>query len=307
MAKHHYLPQFYLQGFTDPDTPPDHEPCAWVYRFDSETWDCRAPKNIAAESNLYAIEDASGEQGQEVEMMLAKVESIAAEILRHILGQHPLSIQQRAEFATFIHIMHARVPGQLGHVGEFIAEVMRKTLTIYHRSFTAEPEKFEAFKKRIKEEAGIDLDDIRPEDLYPDHFEISTHPVSSLGMALSATDVVTEILRSMGWVFWVSTGENYFITSDYPYCLIDPSVSGEMFYSPGLAAQNIEVTLPLARNMGLLIGHKTKGTRWKLAEAEVVAAFNLRTAMRAEFIVTPKTSFPGWESIRSSTRVTDTE
>lgn len=53
--KQHYIPQFYLRGFTDPDTPEGYEPCVWVYPLSKRTWRKRGPGNVAAEAEYYTI------------------------------------------------------------------------------------------------------------------------------------------------------------------------------------------------------------------------------------------------------------
>ena len=44
--KQHYVPQFYLREFLDPNTPPGQEPYVWVFSKDGKKKQRRAPKNI---------------------------------------------------------------------------------------------------------------------------------------------------------------------------------------------------------------------------------------------------------------------
>lgn len=82
---HHYLPQFYLRGFTDPCTPPGNAPYVWVRDVATGFVSRRAPKNAAAESGYYAIERGTEKDYASVENELAAMESRAAVALRHYL------------------------------------------------------------------------------------------------------------------------------------------------------------------------------------------------------------------------------
>ena len=104
--KHHYLPQFYLQAFTDPDTPAGQEPYVWVHRAEDRTWERRAPVNVAAETDYYVFTDETGNESQEVEEAFGKVESVIAPLTREkIQRQRPLTAEERLEFAGFVALL----------------------------------------------------------------------------------------------------------------------------------------------------------------------------------------------------------
>jgi|ERR1700688_535032 len=110
--QHHYIPQFYLQGFTDPDTPPAQMPWLWVLDWNSGTVKRRAPKNVAASRGFYAIHNRNGDVDYEqVEDELAEVEGAAAGELRNFLRARvgaPRGITP--EIGVFLSWLAARVP-----------------------------------------------------------------------------------------------------------------------------------------------------------------------------------------------------
>jgi hypothetical protein len=57
---HHYIPQFYLRGFTDPSAAVGMTPWLWVRHKESSSVVRKAPKNLAAEIGYYTIETADG-------------------------------------------------------------------------------------------------------------------------------------------------------------------------------------------------------------------------------------------------------
>lgn len=67
----HYIPQSYLRGFVDPNTPPNEEPYLWVCERECGNPFRRSPKNLAQESYYYSFRDESGELQHEVEKALS--------------------------------------------------------------------------------------------------------------------------------------------------------------------------------------------------------------------------------------------
>lgn len=125
--KQHLLPQFYLRGFTDPDTPPEHEPFVWVYSLQEQKWEKRSPKNVAAETDYYTFNDEDGKKSEDIEEMLQRIESGAASVINNkIANRKPLSDDDRIVIATFIASTMMRVPGQHDHIGDFLSEIGKK-------------------------------------------------------------------------------------------------------------------------------------------------------------------------------------
>jgi len=83
LPKHHYIPRFYLDRFTDPDTPSNQQPYLWIHE-PGVGWKKKSPENTAAQSGYYALPEESGADTEGVERMLAQAESIAASVLRKL-------------------------------------------------------------------------------------------------------------------------------------------------------------------------------------------------------------------------------
>lgn len=83
---HHFIPQFFLRGFTDPETPNGHTPFLWVCDIRKGAISKRAPQNVAAENGYYAVDTATGRDYTTVENELAEMESRAAGALRECLA-----------------------------------------------------------------------------------------------------------------------------------------------------------------------------------------------------------------------------
>ena len=265
--KHHYLPQFYLREFTDPDVPQGHDSYIWVYSLAKRTWRRRAPHNVAAESDYYAFTDEAGNKSHEVEKMLSQVESMTAPVVREkVLNQQLLDEEDRATIATFVALMLLRVPAQHEHIGNLMAEVAQSILQVMHQVHMQDPETLEAFKKGYRQETGKhDLDDLRPEHLDPTKYKIQTTRPAAIGISFSAVLDCAHIISEMGWTFVVSQPPNYFITSDHPFSMLDPTNKNHA-YGHGLAFKNVEVSLPLTRSHPETLFNVTKAhARWRSA------------------------------------------
>jgi len=82
MSRDHYISQFHLRAFTDPCTPPMHEPSLWVGDIACGTIERKSPKNVAWEANLY-----SGhvyDEARSYEQWLSQAESRAAPALKKL-------------------------------------------------------------------------------------------------------------------------------------------------------------------------------------------------------------------------------
>ena len=83
----HILPQFYLEGFLDPVTPPGYDPYVWVADLRT-SGQARAPHNAAAETDYYKVDTTIDRDldPEGVERRLAILEGQAASALREVLA-----------------------------------------------------------------------------------------------------------------------------------------------------------------------------------------------------------------------------
>ena len=64
-VRHHYLPQFYLEGFAS--KPVSDPPKFWLYDFRQDKWDVRTPLNTAVRKHFYTIENENQEKNYDLE------------------------------------------------------------------------------------------------------------------------------------------------------------------------------------------------------------------------------------------------
>jgi hypothetical protein len=223
--KQHYVPQFYLREFIDPNTPSGQEPYVWVFSKDGKTKQRRAPKNILWETDLYTF-DFEGAKHYELEKALSKIESEFAQVVRKkIKLRCPLTDQEHETLCRFVATMLQRTVRQKDNQENFYDQVVAQVerLEAHHGSSESTSAKLRAEKKDI-------------------------HKVGILGMLSE----IPRLLRQMNLAFLCTDGISArFITSDDPVTLFNPELQWQRFYGPGLAQSGVELTMPVSTEIAL--------------------------------------------------------
>lgn len=274
----------------DPEPPPRH---VWIHR-PEQGWEKRAIKEVAALAGYFSFADDAGNETDELERLLSRIESVAANLIRgKVRSRTPLTDEERMDLSLFIATMQARVPGQREHVGEFMAEMGRKMMAVTAHTMKQDPRRWEAYKRRFEKDTGTKLpDDFQPEDLDPSHYKVTTNPQVSMALSFSTLEPVALMVANKGWRFVVTLDPTLFVTSDFPFGVYDPVTDGT-FYGPALASPKTEVSMALTKTIALLAGGEMEGTQWVNASERIVAQINTRTAMRASFLVASKPTAHG--------------
>lgn len=292
MAKLHYVPRFYLEEFTDPETPTEQTPYLHVLEKGNPKWEKRAPINVASVTDYYTFTDKAGKDRQDIEQALQLIESTTAPILtRRIFRQRLPTREQRLAIAVFLSSMLNRIPSAVENVQEFLAAILEAVPAAAHQRFRDDPQGFERHKKTIGEDTGVDLDQLTVQDLNPERYTIEANRATAAAMALSSLKEFAAMAAAMGWTFWVSRPPDYFITSDFPVGFIN-LLNPER--PPGLASKDAELSLPLSRTMALAAGWANPSSiGFSSSPPAIVEEINMRTVMRANTIFSPSPRFPG--------------
>lgn len=251
MSKHHYIPQFYLKGFTDPTCPAEQEPYIWLYEKGKKTSRKRAPKNVANKPYYYAAETDNGLISTP-EVSLSKIESSAALILRKLADNHTsFTPEERLDFSIFIALMFLRVPRHRKNIEDSYLNLVQ----MITRMIVSKEEYFRNSVRRFEEKTGNRIDMpigefynfVKDESRY----ELVISPNVSLRYLFKISVDLAPVLAKMNWLFLKAKGGRaYFLTSDCPVALSSPKA--HPFYGTGFGTKSVEVTLPLSRDICLL-------------------------------------------------------
>jgi hypothetical protein len=126
---HHFIPQFYLRGFRDPNVTDGQEPWLWIADFEEGTVERRAPKNVGKKANYYAF-PAVEAVGESIESVFSKLESAAAPVIKKLLASDDAALegQDRADLLFFMAFFVVRVPFFRNMLEKFAADMAKMVL-----------------------------------------------------------------------------------------------------------------------------------------------------------------------------------
>jgi len=250
----HYIPQFYLKGFTDPETPKGHEPYVWIYEFESQKWKKKGPKNVASIPDYYTLKDLqNGQRYDEIEDTLSIIEGKTAKIIKDkIYNQESLNDDERAIMAEFIALMMARVPSAHNNIDQIFSEVHTLIMETYYANYKDRPEEITKMKELYEKDTGKKLpDDFDISWLNPSKYKISCSKGSILEMMFKFVEKAFDRIYNMTWTFLYTKCQPFFITSDSPFDMINPK-SKSALLGHGLGYSDILVSLPLSKEICFL-------------------------------------------------------
>lgn len=283
--RHHYIPVFHLKGFTNSNG------CLWVYDKEGKGLFEAAPDSIAFEKHYFSFMDETGKRDSEtVENMIMQIESESAGVVRKILAEKELTEDERVTFGCFVASMMVRAPNFRDNIRSSMGEMIKQTSVF----MAAHKENFKQMVQRFEKDTGEKIDmpveKLRQWMLNKDKYTVSINPQHAMAMALSQIEHLSRIFANMNWAFLKADGGNMFMTGDNPLQYIDPTHNPRSFYGVGLANKNVEVTLPLSKDMAAL-GRWEKLGGFKRAEARHVKHINRMTVMASvRFVFSDKKS-----------------
>jgi hypothetical protein len=292
----HYLPQFYLKEFTDPETPEGQEPYLWIYEYEFKKWKKRAPKNVASKPDFYTLIEKGGKRRDEIEEALAIVEGKTASIYREkIRKRGSLTEEEKGFIASFVAFMITRVPSFHKTINSWVADVVKTMMSMYQDR----PQAFERLKKQFEKEKGEKLPaDLDAKSLDPSRYKIKTSKGLILRTMIGPLLDVSIILYNMSWTFLHTSDEAAFITSDCPFSMWNPKAQAPWF-GHGLAHKDIEVSLPFSKKICLLASWKERTRQHLDVPPHAVELVNqFRVSFSDKFIISSRKDFPGSEYLK---------
>lgn len=251
---HHYLPQYYLKGFTE-----TNDNILWAYEKGTGNKFNTQIKSIASISDFYS---------KETEQYLANdIEMPANAVLDKIRSGHLINDDDKNTFAEYMAVMWKRVPRakeDLKKMAPRLVDGIAKRLNgDLDNLINEEPHNLEFIEKRRKE-----IDDILaiyatnpPKDIWLDN------------MPPERTPRIVEAIKAMNWSFWEFNQQPVFLTCDNP-----------MFYFTGMGVgkPDSEISFPISSNIVLWATWRVDLPRKFIkASTQIVKEFNRRTVDNA--------------------------
>lgn len=247
--QNHYVPEFYLAGFTPSGKTGDF---LWVHDKKSKKhWKVK-PEKVARERDFYRLEIPDVEPDI-VEKEFSKFESRASSVIREI--QHSGSMPGGESFVVLMNLiamMATRVPGFRQSLSKPLKEIGEKIL----RMIACSSDHFKDFVDNCQRH-GIDSIDMTSyeslkKQVEDGELELEVNPEWLTGLQLESYEFVLPELIRRNWTLAINDNPGTsFITSDRPAVLmpLKPLLKLE---SLGFADADTELVFPLNKRHAML-------------------------------------------------------
>lgn len=247
--RHHYVPKFYLAGFTPSATPDDY---LWV--FDKKTgksWKSK-PENVAFERDFFRA-DVPGFSPNIFENALSEFESKASGVLKDLIRTASMPAGESfIILMNLIALMATRIPGFRDAISEPLSEMGKFIL----KMLVSSPDKYKAQVRKMKRDGFKALENVPyskvKKFVESDEYEISVSREWLTGFQLECAGFIVPLLLKRNWTLAViNNQERSFITSDRPVVLMwAKKMPG--FWSPGFGVPDTELIFALSNKLALL-------------------------------------------------------
>lgn len=279
--QHHYIPQFYLQGFAQDGAK---EGRFWVFdKSDGRQWPS-SPKEAAAERDFYRVDRDDGGDPFALEKCLQKVEDLLAPVLFETIERRSLPLDRDFDvLLNLVALTALRVPALRTFSNHMAAEASRKKLL----EALASRDSWEKLTNRMRA-AGIDSPgDPGYEDMKrfveSDDCEITIDMGRNWFADLMITGscgLLSHLSRRRWYLSTVASGSPDLICSDNPVSL-SPTSKSPPGSPTGFAAPGTLLLFPLNRRV-VLVGSFEGMMLPPSAPDKTVALVNAATARNAE-------------------------
>lgn len=258
--KQHYLPQFYLRGFSHGGTH--------LYQIDKTTGrHFGLPiRDAAAVRDFYALDYEGAADANAVEKALAEMEAVLAQQLKALLRDGVRNQAACNGVIELLSLLRYRVPAVKRHIEASLASHVRNAALQLERAGRLPPPP-EGLREAL-----------RVENL---NIAINNWKCMEHMMQMAADPAALSIMLEMRCTLFEAPFGESFITGDQPVCFYHPMgfESGE---GVGPLTPGVEITLPLSARFLLRLDHEPGVHVQYLASSSLVQEFNRRTIVLAE-------------------------
>jgi hypothetical protein len=247
--RHHYLPQFYLQGFAGKDG------LLSLYDRETKTFRKQQPLNTALEKDFYTITDKQGLKSDGIEQMLSDLETVAKCVISRLDTQQTgwENEQERVSFAIFIAFFHCRTPAFDKEQTALVEHLYRVWMKSNHPTEAVTAQWFAEFAK----ESGEEVDRETIEEFYKmaqnDQYDVEVPRQYIVKLMGDAAMHLAEVLLTLNWTFVSAPPNLAFITSDAPFTIAPPPDLENDWRAYGVLTPGAASSIPLSPRTCLII------------------------------------------------------
>lgn len=258
--KHHYLPQFYLRGFSI-----DRRGLFQIEKATSSHYGCQI-KDIAAVRDYHELDGEGTTDPYALEKQLAELEGHQASQLQDALAEGISFDRHRIHLVELLAVMRMRVPAVKEHIDRSYGWTVRAFALAHQRS-----------GRLPRPPKGLE-EKLRVEDL---KIEVLNWKCLEVMFRMGANEKVLDILSKMRATLYRAPFGCRFITSDQPVALYHPTLWSTP-HGVGPATLGVEVSFPLSSRALLRLDHVAQPHAEQMASSAEVTEFNRRVIVMAQ-------------------------
>jgi len=286
--KHHYVPQFYLAGFTQAGLKN-----AEFHVLDQslkKNWRS-TPKGSGFKENFYRIKNSSDGDEMAIEKKLADLEGSWASVLRDTIQSGKLPTGEAfEELMMFVAFLAARVPGIRDNIAASMNDVFKSMIQLWCSS-----EQEKTSLRQTLNSSGTTMGDEEFAKLVEfgkgGEYDVSLEQTFYIKQIFEIGIPLTGLLSRRNWQLWpVADNAPDLICSDSPVApswIIPPP---SMLLPPAFGLKSTIVSVPLHRRLAL-VGVFEEGLPEAELDAKGVAAINSMTGCHANKIYSSEPDF----------------
>jgi uncharacterized protein DUF4238 len=258
----HYVPRFYLKGFTDKSK------VLWVCEQGKPIRPSN-PKHEAHRPDYYTHQE-EGERDTTAEDVLKQAESVVAPTVRKLANpQFELTPKAQGDLYFFVALMFARVPAWRDYLDQLFSKTSKKA----HVDFAKSKEKFyesmERFEKERGTSLGMEYEELRQFVLSGKYIIEQTSVRYKLGTMFQSALSIVEMLREFDYDLLYTPPKTFFMTSDCPVLTILRQPNNTAYVGAGFGWPETEVYFPLNKRVCLKLRRKIRRTNRLMEQGEV--------------------------------------
>jgi hypothetical protein len=277
----HYIPHFYLKGFTDRSGK------LWVYeRF--KPLRASTPKDEAHKPDYYTHSE-KGYRDETAETTLEAIESQAARPVCKLANpQFTPSSEQMGYVYLFVALMFARVPSWRENLDKILGKLIRE----FELRNATDREKFHKLCADMERDTGkplgMDYEKLRQYVLKGEYEIRQGSTAFNLGsMFESALGIAKELQNYGNEVLYAPKGL-YFLTSDSPVFTVQPDGNGQATIGLGFGWPRVLVHFPLNKRACLRLTRGVDPAIIKISESHVERINRITMANATKCLYAPE-------------------
>lgn len=241
--RHHFLPQFFLNGFSRD---------GYVALFDRDKGAYRVQpiKDTAVIGYFYSAEDAEGNKDGRIEGLLSDIESQAKPVITKLDNRETLTEDDKQKLAMFVGFLYARTPEFHATVNQVFGHGIKHMMQFMYPNEELAQERYGEDLARFGLTAKDMVDFVKEDQL-----EVKMHRNVSLEAMLRISLSLSEMFIRMNWLVAVPDSDKQsFVLTDSPVNVYPPRGHKSGLYGAGMAMAGVVKVIPLSAKTCLAIG-----------------------------------------------------